>query len=187
LNPFLLARVKVSDESLQRRSATETYFIRDLLLPEIETEIGKTRRLFQALPDGESDFKPYEKSMTLGRLAGHTTDLFRLMALTLTNSELDMSAAWQPYTMTNKAELLARFEENVSSALAAFKQISDEGFHQPWTIRRGPNVLFSGDRFTYYRNQGVNQIVHHRAQLGTYLRALELQLPGMYGPSADGI
>ena len=166
---------------------TETYFVRDLLLPEIDTEIGRTRRLFEALPDGASTFKPYEKSMTLGRLAGHTTDLFRLMALTLTTSEIDMAVAWQPYTMVSKGELLARFEQNAASALAAFQQTSDAAFHESWTIKRGSNVLFSGDRFTYFRNQGVNQIVHHRAQLGTYIRALGLPLPGMYGPSADGI
>lgn len=164
-----------------------TYFIRDLLLAELEAEVGKTRRLFEALPDKRSDFKPHEKSMTLGRLAGHTTDLFRLMTLTLTTSELDMAAGWQPYTMASKAELLARFEQHASDALNSFRNIADEAFPAPWTIKRGPIVLFSGDRFTYYRNQGVNQVVHHRAQLGTYLRALGLPLPGMYGPSADGI
>ncbi len=165
----------------------ETYFVRDLLLPELTTEIGKTRRLFEALPDNKSEFRPYEKSMTLGRLAGHTTDLFRLMVFTLTMSEFDMAVAWQPYTMVVKAEMLERFEDNASDALTAFKQTSDEAFHEPWTIKRGPNILFSADRFTYFRNQGVNQIVHHRAQLGTYIRALGLPLPGMYGLSADGI
>ena len=165
----------------------ETYFIRDLLTPELDTEISKTRRLFDALPDGKSDFKPHEKSMTLGRLAGHTTDLFRLIAFTLTMSELDMARAWKPYTMVLKGEMLERFEANASDALAAFRHSSDDAFHQPWTIKRGPNILFSADRFTYYRNQGINQIVHHRAQLGTYLRALGLPVPGMYGASADGI
>ena len=165
----------------------ETYFVRDLLLPELDTEIGKTRRLFEALPNGKSDFKPYEKSMTLGRLAGHTTELFRLIAFTLTMSELDMAVDWQPYTMALKEEMLEHFEINASDALAAFRRGSDETFHQPWTIKRGPNILFSADRFTYYRNQGINQIVHHRAQLGTYLRALGLPMPGMNGTSADGI
>ena len=149
----------------------ETYFVRDLLLPELDTEIGKTRRLFEALPDGKSDFKPYEKSLTLGRLTGHTTDLCRFIAFTLTMSELDMAVAWQPYTMALQGQMLERFEKNASDALAAFRQSSDETFRQPWTIKRGPNILFSSDRFTYYRNQGINQIVHHRAQLGTYLRA----------------
>ncbi len=165
----------------------ETYFIRDLLFPEFEVEIGKTHRLFEALPENQGDFRPYEKSMTLGRLAGHTTDIFLLITLTLTSSELDMAIAWQPYTMRSKVELFARFEENAAGALAAMKQISDQAFHQPWVIKRGPNTLFSGERFTYFRNQGINQIVHHRAQLGTYIRALGLPLPGMYGPSADGI
>ena len=165
----------------------ETYFIRDLLLRELDAEIGKTRRLFQALPDDRADFRPYEKSMTLGRLAGHTTDLFRLIASTLTTSELDMAVAWQPYTMVVKGDLLERFEGGARDALAAFKRSSDDDFHQPWTIKRGSNILFSGDRFAYYRNQGINQIVHHRAQLGTYLRALGMPLPGMYGASADGI
>ena len=166
---------------------TETYFVRDLLLPEIGIEIGNTRRLFEALPDGKSDFKPYEKSMTLGRLAGHITDLFRLMALKLTTSEIDMAVAWQPYSMVSKGDLLTRFEQDASGALAAFKETSDSAFRQSWTIKRGSKILFSGDRFTYFRNQGINQIVHHRAQLGTYIRALEMPLPGMYGPSADGI
>ena len=125
--------------------------------------------------------------MTLGRLAGHTTELFRLMVFTLTMSEFDMAVAWQPYTMVVKGEMLQRFEDNASEALAAFKQASDKAFHQSWTIKRGPNILFSAGRSTYFRNQGIDQIVHHRAQLGTYIRALGLPLPGVYGPSADGI
>ena len=126
----------------------ETYFIRDLLLPELDTEIRKTRRIFEALPDSKSDFKPYERSMTLGRLTGHITDLFRLMVFTLTMSEFDMSVAWQPYTMVAKGEMLERFENNARDALETFKQSSDVAWHQPWTIKRGSTVLFSADRFT---------------------------------------
>ena len=166
---------------------SETTFLRDLLLPELETEIGKTRRLFEALPDGEVDFKPYEKSMPLGRLAGHTTDLFRIITLVLTSSDFDMAVAWKPYTMESKAQLLAQFEENADKALTALKQTSDEIFHQQWRILRGPLTLFSGERYAAYRSNGMNQIIHHRAQLGTYIRALGLPLPGMYGASADGI
>ena len=181
------ARTNPGGVQLHPSAMSETYFVRDLLLQEVEMEMAKTRRLFETLPDGQTTFKPYEKSMILGRLAGHITDIVRLMATTLTDSELDMALAWQSYTMSNKQELLHRFDENASGALAAFKRTSDQAFRQAWTIRRGSVVLFSGDRFTYFRNQGLNQIVHHRAQLGTYLRALGIPLPGMYGPSADGI
>ncbi len=166
---------------------SETIFLRDLLLPEFEIEIGKTRRLFEALPDGEVDFKPYEKSMPLGRLAGHTTDLFRIIALVLTSSDLDIAVAWKPYTMESKAQLLVRFDEDADKALTALKQTSDETFHQQWRILRGSLTLFSGERYTAYRSNGLNQIIHHRAQLGTYIRAFGLPLPGMYGASADGI
>ena len=166
---------------------TKTTSLRDLLLPELETEIGKTRRLFDALPDGEVEFKPYEKSMPLGRLAGHTTDLFRIIAIVLTSSDFDMAVAWKPYTTESKAQLLAQFEENADEALKSLKQTSDETFQQHWRILRGPLTLFAGQRYTAYRSNGMNQIIHHRAQLGTYIRALGLPLPGMYGPSADGI
>ena len=163
------------------------FLIRDLLLPELETEIGKTRLLFEALPDGEVDFKPYAKSMSLGRLAGHTTDLFRIVAHALTSSDFDMAAAWKPYTMENKTTLLAQFGRNADDAIRALRQTSDETFHQQWKILSGTRTLFSGERYTAYRSNGMNQIIHHRAQLGTYIRALGLPLPGMYGPSADGI
>ena len=161
--------------------------LRDLLLPELETECDKTRRLFEALPDGEVDFKPYDKSMPLGRLAGHTADLFRIIAFVLTSPDFDMAVAWKPSTMESKARLLAQFEENADRALKALKQTSDETFHQQWRILRGPLTLFSGERYTAYRSNGLNQIIHHRAQLGTYIRGLGLPLPGMYGLSADGI
>ncbi len=94
--------------------------------------------------------------MTLGRLAGHTTDLFRLMALTLTLSEIDMSVAWQAYTMVSKGELLTRFKQDAAGALAAFKQTSDAAFHESWTIKRGSNILFSGDSF-HLLSQSRNQ------------------------------
>ncbi len=165
---------------------TGTITLRHLLLPELETEIGKTRRIIDALPDGEVDFKPREKSMPLGRLAGHTIDLFRIIALSLTSPDFDFTA-WKPYTMASKTQLLAQFEENADKALSALRQTSDETFHQHWRIVRGPNTLFSGERYTAYRANGMNQMIHHRAQLGTYIRALGLPLPGMYGPSADGI
>ena len=167
----------------------ETYFIRDLLAAELELEVSKTRRLFEALPGGsaEFEFRPHERSMTLGRLAGHMADIYTLIVLTLTTNELDMAAGWRPFTAMNRAELLERFEDRAERVREAFQGISDQAFREPWSIRRGPNLLFSADRFTYYRNQGINQIVHHRAQLGTYIRALGLPLPGMYGASADGI
>ena len=156
------------------------------LLPEFEIESAKTHRLFEALPEGQNVFRTNAKSMPLARLAGHITDLYRVIALSLTSPDLDW-ANWSPYTMTTKMDLLTTLEENSQSALYALQNASDEVFNQQWRIFRGEIDLFRGERYTAYRSNGMNQIVHHRAQLGGYIRALDLPLPGMYGPSADGI
>ena len=89
--------------------------------------------------------------------------------------------------METKLDLLETFEHNRSRALEALSNATDEVFQQPWRIYRGETNLFSGPRYAAYRSNGMNQIVHHHAQLGTYIRALNLPLPEMYGPSADGI
>ena len=156
------------------------------LLPELEIEAAKTRRLFEALPEGHAHFKPHVRSMALGRLAGHTSDLYRIIALSLTSADLDWDT-WKAYTMTTKTPLLEKLDENVLCALNALRTVSDDTLTQRWRIYRGARDLFDGERYTAYRFNGMNQIIHHRAQLGTYIRALDLPLPGMYGPSADGI
>ena len=161
--------------------------IRELLIPEFEAEASQTRRLFEALPDGDTSFKPHERSMSLGRLAGHITDIYRYISFMLANRDFDLAADRPVYTMEDKASLFAQFEDNVRSARSTLQQTDDAAFRQHCIIRRGTVTLFEADRYTYYRLQGINQIVHHRAQLGTYVRALDIPLPGMYGRSADGI
>jgi uncharacterized damage-inducible protein DinB len=163
-----------------------TMTLRDGLLPELAIEIGKTRRLFEALPNREIDFKPHEKSMTLGRLASHIADLYRIIELSLTSPDLDW-AMWNAFTMENKVHLLAQFEVNAGIALTTLEHAQEEDFSRNWRIFRGADTLFDGKRYAAYRSNGMNQIIHHRAQLGSYIRALDLPLPGMYGPSADGI
>ncbi len=164
----------------------ETYFIRDLLLPELDTEIGKTRRLFEALPDSQSDFKPYEKSMTLGRLAGYTTDFFGLMAFTLTLRTRYGCRLATLYHDPQRANAQALREQRQRRS-EVFQAKFGRGLPPALDYQAWSEHSFSGGRFTYHRNQGIIQIVHHRAQLGTYLRALALPMPGMYGTSADGI
>ena len=156
------------------------------LLPELRTESEKTRRLFEALPEDQNAFRPHVKSMPLARLAGHIADFYRVIVLSLTSPDFDW-ANWSPYTMNTKAELLVTLAKKSRDALSALENASNEVFHQQWRICRGDRDLFCGVRYTAYRSNGMNQIIHHRAQLGTYIRALDHPLPGMYGPSADGI
>ena len=169
---------------------TEATQLSDLLLPELESELAKTRRILAALPDGQLDFKPHEKSMSLGKLAGHIAELPAFTSVILTIPSLDMAAPGnprKPVVMENPEQLVAHFDLAAEKAVAALKNTSNEAFAETWSLSRGPITIYSGSRYGAYRAFGVNHIIHHRAQLGTYIRLLNCTLPGTYGPSADGM
>ncbi len=53
-----------------------------------------------------------------------------------------------------------------------------------WSLRNGEQVLYTATKGEVIR-MAYCQIVHHRAQLGVFLRLLNIPIPGSYGPSAD--
>jgi uncharacterized damage-inducible protein DinB len=165
---------------------TETTSLRTLLLPELEHEFAKTRKMLTVVPDGHNDFKPHEKSMSLSHLAGHVAEMPEFIVTMLTSPDLDMGKTpFVPYRMETKQQAIAHFDQAADAAITAVKQTSDETFHQFWKLTYHGHPIFTGDRYTAYREMGVNHIVHHRAQLGVYLRLLNVAIPGTYGPSAD--
>jgi uncharacterized damage-inducible protein DinB len=93
----------------------------------------------------------------------------------------------KPVVAETKQDLLAQYDANVDKAITALKQTSDEAFNEEWKLGRGEYSIYSGKRYGAYRAFGVNHLIHHRAQLGTYIRLLDHTLPGTYGPSADGM
>jgi len=168
----------------------ETYLLSARLLPELEQELAKTRRVLEAVPDGHNDFKPHEKSMLLNRLAGHTAEFAGFAALILTLPGIDMQTPADPrkiLRMETKAKLLADFDELAAGAIAALKNTTDAAFDETFTLSRKGQPVFTGTRYTAYRNNVLNHMVHHRGQLTVYLRLLEQPVPGTFGPSADGL
>ena len=162
----------------------------ELLLPELELELAKTRRILDAVPEGNTEYKPHEKSMPLAKLAGHLTELPGFVTVILSIPGLDMAAPGnprKPVLMESKEQLLEQFDANAAKALAALRRTTDQSFDQEWKLSRGDIQIFCGSRYSAYRAFGVNHIIHHRAQLGTYIRLLNHPLPGTYGPSADGM
>jgi len=162
----------------------------ELLLPELESELAKTRRILAALPDGQLEFKPHEKSMALAKLAGHIAELPAFTSIILTVPSLDVAAPnspRKPVVMETAGQLVAQFDLAAEKAVAALKNTSDAAFEETWSLSRGPMAIYSGTRYGAYRAFGVNHIIHHRAQLGSYIRLLNHPLPGTYGPSADGM
>ncbi len=169
---------------------TDTHLLSIRLLPELEHELSKTRRVLEAVPDGHNDFKPHEKSMLLTRLAGHTAEFAGFAALILTLPGIDMQTPSDPrkiLRMETRDKLLVEFDELAAQAIAAMKATTDAAFDETWTLSRKGEPVFTGTRYTAFRNIALNHMIHHRGQLTVYLRLLNQPVPGTFGPSADGI
>ena len=160
--------------------------ISDLLLPEFDQEIKTTRTMLERVPFDKASFAPHPKSMPLDKLAPHVAELAGFGTIILTTPELDFSAGPnRPRPPFESAGLLKAFDEGVSKARTALQNTSDAGWLQPWKLSFQGKTIFSGIRFMAYRQMFLNHLVHHRAQLGVYLRMNEKPLPATYGPSAD--
>jgi len=159
--------------------------ISQALLPEFEQEMQNTRKMLERVPEGRNDYKPHEKSMTLGRLAGHVAELAGWGKTTLEVEVLNIEPGMQPFTATSRQELLDCFDKNVREARALIEKAGDQDWMKTWTLNFSGKPMFSMPRIAVMRGMVMNHMIHHRAQLGVYLRLNEVAVPGMYGPSAD--
>jgi len=160
--------------------------INELLLTEFDEEIKKTRTMLERVPIDKPDFAPHAKSMPLNKLAPHIAQLAGFGLIILTAPELDFAnAKFPPVPFESAAQLVKAFDDGAAKARTALKSTPDEAWIQPWKLSFGDKPIFSGTRFLAYRQMFLNHIVHHRAQLGVYLRLNEKPVPSTYGPSAD--
>ena len=159
--------------------------IADALLPEFDHEMTVTRKLLERVPEDKFDWQPHQKSMTLGRLAQHVATIPMWGSVTLTQSEIDIGGDQQQTPMTRRTELLAAFDENVANTRAALVGKGDGEMMAPWTLKRDGHTIFSMPKAAVWRSFVMSHLIHHRAQLGVYLRMHDVPLPSMYGPSAD--
>ena len=160
--------------------------INELLLVEFDEEMKKTRTTLDRVPADKKDFAPHPKSMPLGKLAPHVAELAGFGVTVLTTPELDFSTgSYKPMAFESVAQLLQAFDEGAAKARTALQNTPDEAWTQNWKLSFQDKPLFSGSRFLAYRQMFLNHLVHHRAQLGVYLRLNEKPVPATYGPSAD--
>jgi len=155
------------------------------ILPEFDTEMANTRKILQLVPDDKFAYQPHEKSMSMARLASHVAELPSWAAEVLKKERLDLAAEQKPFLAHSKAELLDRFENNLKNARAAIEGSKDEDYGVPWTLAAGGHTIFTMPRAAVLRTAVMNHLIHHRAQLGMYLRLNHIPIPGLYGPSAD--
>ena len=160
-----------------------------MLLPEFDMEMSKTRQMLERVPEDKFGWKPHPKSMTLGRLAGHIAEMPGWAPYTFNTDRLDIEPVNGPKFESPKIEsrqdLLTTFDKNVKDARASIEKASDESLGQPWTLLVGGKEIFTMPRLGVVRSMIMNHVIHHRAQLGVYLRLNDVAIPGVYGPSAD--
>lgn len=159
------------------------------MLPEFDQEMQNTRKTLERCPDEKWNWKPHEKSGTVGWLAGHVATMVGWIPVTLTTAELDYAPvngpSFQPPKIENRKELLAEFDKNVAESRAALASISDAEMMKNWKLLAGGQEIFTMPRAACIRGMVLNHHVHHRAQLTVYYRLLGIPVPGLYGPSAD--
>ncbi|RYY96471.1 MAG: damage-inducible protein DinB [Chitinophagaceae bacterium] len=156
------------------------------LLPELKHEAASTRKMLERVPYDKWDWKPHEKSMSLGALATHVADLVNWTAFTLGTEEINWAEfKYNPPVASSTAELLSILDKNTQASVEALSAATDEQLMANWTMRAGDQVYFTLPRIAVLRTYAFNHLVHHRGQLSVYLRLLGVPVPGMYGPTAD--
>ena len=163
--------------------------IGQLMLPEFDQEMQNTRKTLERCPDEKWNWKPHDKSGTVGWLAIHVATMVGWLPMTITTEELDYAPVGGPAfelpKIANRKELLAEFDKNVAESRAALSKVSDAEIMKNWKLLAGGKEIFTMPRVACIRGMVMNHLIHHRAQLTVYYRLLGIPVPGLYGPSAD--
>ncbi len=156
-----------------------------LLQNELTQEAVTTRKFLALVPFDKPDYAPHEKSMKMIALATHIADLSSWPKLGVETDELDFATApYNPPKVDNNEQLIAVFDKGIAESLASLAEIEEAFLEKPWVLRTGDQIHAEMTKYELIR-VSLNQITHHRAQLGVYLRLLNIPIPGSYGPSAD--
>jgi uncharacterized damage-inducible protein DinB len=156
----------------------------EMLLPEFDQEMIHTRKTLERVPVDQFGWKPHEKSMTMLRLATLVATMPGWAAHTIDRDSLSLDGYQQPM-VNSKQELMDLFEKNVREGRAAIAGATDDHLRKPWSMTVGGKTVFTAPRTEVLRTSVINHLIHHRAQLGVFLRLNDIPVPAIYGPSAD--
>lgn len=158
----------------------------ELLLPELDQETINTRKILERCPTDKFGWKPHEKSMTLGKLAAHLAGMPKWGSMTIDTDELNFEPGeFVEEIPPTTADMLAAFDADSKTFRDKLTRLTDEESQKPWALKASGALIFSMPKAVVLRSYVFNHAVHHRAQLGVYLRLLDILIPGLYGPSAD--
>jgi uncharacterized damage-inducible protein DinB len=160
------------------------------LLPELDQEAATTRRVLERIPDDRLDWKPHAKSMSLGQLGAHLSNLMTWGKITLERDSFDVGKPEDQkldpgLTGGSTQEMLATFDRLYREFRELLQNADDETLMQPWSLRNGDQIFFTQPKVGVLRSMVLSHSIHHRGQLTVYLRLNDVPLPSVYGPSAD--
>jgi uncharacterized damage-inducible protein DinB len=158
------------------------------LLPEFDHEMANTRKTLERVPDEKFAWKPHERSMAMGNLAGHLANLPSWGTLTISSDSFDLAPGGQPVRtpeLSSTKDVLEKFDENVAATHRAIAGASDPDLFKSWTLMSNGNTILTMPKVAVLRSFVMSHMIHHRAQLGVYLRLNDIAVPSIYGPSAD--
>lgn len=159
--------------------------IKQLLASEIKGETSNTRQVLSRFTDEHLNWRPHEKSMTVGELAAHVVELHGWLAFVVERDAFDFHKDYQRIEVKSMAQLLGLLDEGLERNLALLNGADDVDWMKDWSLKAGDHVISSSAKGKAMRFIVMNHLVHHRGQLSVYLRMLDLPVPGVYGPSAD--
>ena len=162
--------------------------ISQLLLDELNSEVERSRRALELVPEGKYDWKPHEKSMIFGYLADMVATIPSWVAMAITRDELDVAPVNSPTMPRQKHEtseaLLKALDKAAADARSALEKTTDEHLMTPWKLKARGEVVMESPRHVMIRDT-INHWAHHRGQMTVYMRLLGAKVPALYGPSAD--
>jgi uncharacterized damage-inducible protein DinB len=159
--------------------------IKDALLPEFDHEMATSRKVIERVPAEKFNYRPHDRSMTMGALASHIADMPTWAFVGISQDSLDLAGGFKPFQAASNAELLEAFDKNVALARGAIASATDDTFLKNWSLKRGDVTLMTMPKIAVVRSFVMNHVIHHRGQLSIYLRLNDIPVPSIYGPSAD--
>ncbi len=162
----------------------------ELLLAELEREAVGIRKALDQVPEGKNDWKPHQKSMTLGSLATIVANIPAWLEMVINMDELDINPAggpkFKPEEWKSQRDLLNQFEASLKKGRAVLENTTDDHlFNTKWRLLSGGKLMSEQQRYIAIRDGVLNHMAHHRGQLTVYLRLNDAKVPAIYGPSAD--
>ena len=163
--------------------------LKKIFLAQLEREAAATRRTLERVPEGHNDWKPHEKSMTLGYLSGLVASMPGWAEFMIERDELDLThpsaEAFKTKVLENRSELLKTLDDGLTKSRNALERTTDQHLERSWRFVMGGQILFDAPRYVALSESLFCHMAHHRGQLTVYLRLNEATVPAIYGPSAD--